>query len=148
MDTTVYTERPADKPLSPIVIEELRSKTKSATREQKRIMLSVLPTEMLVEEITRRKDITDKLVNYISDFSELIGSVEDDYRKQSLVRDFKKNIEGGFMKGELPIMRNVERAKKRTITDGMTLGEIKKMNDAGYIFVIEDGVIKSVKKEG
>lgn len=148
MDTTVYTERPADKPLSPIVIEELRSKTKSATREQKRVMLSVLPTEMLVEEITRRKDITDKLVNYISDFSELIGSVEDDYRKQSLVRDFKKNIEGGFMKGELPIMRNVERAKKRTITDGMTLGEIKKMNDAGYIFVIEDGVIKSVKKEG
>lgn len=148
MDTTVYTERPADKPLSPIVIEELRSKTKSATREQKRVMLSVLPTEMLVEEITRRKDITDKLVNYISDFSELISGVEDDYRKQSLVRDFKKNIEGGFMKGELPIMRNVERAKKRTITDGMTLGEIKKMNDAGYIFVIEDGVIKSVRKEG
>lgn len=148
MDTTVYTERPADKPLSPIVIEELRSKTKSATREQKHIMLSVLPTEMLVEEITRRKDITDKLVNYISDFSELISGVEDDYRKQSLVRNFKKNIEGGFMKGELPIMRNVERAKKRTITDGMTLGEIKKMNDAGYIFVIEDGVIKSVKKEG
>ena len=148
MDTTVYTERPADKPLSPIVIEELRSKTKSATREQKRIMLSVLPTEMLVEEITRRKDITDKLVNYISDFSELISGVDDDYRKQSLVRDFKKNIEGGFMKGELPIMRNVERAKKRTITDGMTLGEIRKMNDAGYIFVIEDGVIKSVRKEG
>jgi hypothetical protein len=52
------------------------------------------------------------------------------------------------MKGELPIMRNVERAKKRTITDGMTLGEIKNMNDAGYIFVIEDGVIKSVRKEG
>lgn len=148
MDTTVYTERPADKPLSPIVIEELRSKTKSATKEQKRIMLSVLPTEMLVEEITRRKDITDKLVNYISDFSELISGVDDDFRKQSLVRDFKKNIEGGFMKGELPIMRNVERAKKRTITDGMTLGEIKKMNDAGYIFVIEDGVIKSVRKEG
>lgn len=148
MDTTVYTERPADKPLSPIVIEELRSKTKSATREQKRVMLSVLPTEMLVEEITRRKDITDKLVNYISDFSELISGVDDDYRKQSLVRDFKKNIEGGFMKGELPIMRNVERAKKRTITDGMTLGEIKKMHDVGYIFVIEDGVIKSVRKEG
>lgn len=148
MDTTVYTERPVDKPLSPIVIEELRSKTKSATKEQKRVMLSVLPTEMLVEEITRRKDITDKLVNYISDFSELISGVEDDYRKQSLVRDFKKNIEGGFMKGELPIMRNVERAKKRTITDGMTFGEIKKMNDAGYIFVIEDGVIKSVRKEG
>lgn len=148
MDTTVYTTMPVDKPLSPIVIEELRSKTKSATREQKRVMLSVLPTEMLVEEITRRKDITDKLVNYISDFSELIGGVEDDFRKQSLVRDFKKTIEGGFMKGELPIMRNVERAKKRTITDGMTLGEIKKMNDAGYIFVIEDGVIKSVRKEG
>lgn len=78
--------------LSPIEIEEIATRTKASSVEEKKIMVSVIPTDVLEAELKRRNHITDTMIDYICHFADYISTIEDTYEREKEISKFRKVI--------------------------------------------------------
>ena len=78
--------------LSPMEIEEIATRTKASSVEEKKIMVSVIPTDVLEAELKRRKHITDTMIDYICHFADYISTIEDTSEREKEISKFRKVI--------------------------------------------------------
>lgn len=89
--------------LTPMEIEAVKGRTKAARVSEKRVMLSVIPTELIVEELNRRGKTTDTMIDYITRFADYINSVEDPTEREIGIKLFRKAISKGGVLNEMSI---------------------------------------------
>lgn len=92
-----------DNKLTPMEIEEVVTRTKAASLEEKKYMVSVLPTELLVNELNRREHVMDTMIDYIIRFSDYISSIEDSNTKEKDIAKFRSVIAKGGVNNALSI---------------------------------------------
>lgn len=78
--------------LSPMEIEEIATRTKASSVEEKKIMVSVIPTYVLEAELKRRNHITDTMIDYICHFADYISTIEDPSEREKEISKFRKVI--------------------------------------------------------
>ena len=78
--------------LSPMEIEEIATRTKASSVEEKKIMVSVIPTDVLEAELKRRNHITDTMIDYICHFADYISTIEDASEREKEISKFRKVI--------------------------------------------------------
>ena len=78
--------------LSPMEIEEIVTRTKASSVEEKKIMVSVIPTDVLEAELKRRNHITDTMIDYICHFADYISTIEDTSEREKEISKFRKVI--------------------------------------------------------
>lgn len=78
--------------LSPMEIEEIATRTKASSVEEKKIMVSVIPTYVLEAELKRRNHITDTMIDYICHFADYISTIEDPSEREKEISKFRKAI--------------------------------------------------------
>ena len=81
--------------LSPMEIEEIATRTKASSVEEKKIMVSVIPTDVLEAELKRRNHITDTMIDYICHFADYISTIEDTSEREKEISKFRKVIAKG-----------------------------------------------------
>lgn len=81
--------------LSPMEIEEIATRTKASSVEEKKVMASVMPTDILEAELKRRNHITDTMIDYIWRFSDYISTIEDPSEREREISKFRKVITKG-----------------------------------------------------
>ena len=81
--------------LSPMEIEEISTRTKASSVEEKKVMVSVMPTDILEAELNRRNHITDTMIDYIWRFSDYISTIEDSSEREREISKFRKVIAKG-----------------------------------------------------
>ena len=81
--------------LSPMEIEEIVTRTKASSVEEKKCMVSVMPTDILEAELKRRNHITDTMIDYIWRFSDYISTIEDPSEREREISKFRKVIAKG-----------------------------------------------------
>ena len=89
--------------LYPMEIEAIKDKTKAARVSEKKVMLSVIPTELIVEELNRRGKTTDTMIDYITRFADYINSVEDPTEREIGIKLFRKAISKGGVLNEMSV---------------------------------------------
>ena len=84
--------------LSPMEIEEIATRTKASSVEEKKVMASVMPTDILEAELKRRNHITDTMIDYIWRFSDYISTIEDPSEREKEISKFGKvTAKGGVV---------------------------------------------------
>lgn len=78
--------------LSPMEIEEIATRTKASSVEEKKLMVSVIPTDVLEAELKRRNHITDTMIEYICHFADYISTIEDVSEREKEISKFRKVI--------------------------------------------------------
>ena len=78
--------------LSPMEIKEIATRTKASSVEEKKIMVSVIPTDILEDELKRRNHITDTMIDYILRFSDNISTIDDPSEREREISKFRKVI--------------------------------------------------------
>ena len=78
--------------LSPMEIEEIATRTKASSVEEKKIMVSVIPTDVLEAELKRRNHIIDTMIDYICHFADYIFTIEDASEREKEISKFRKVI--------------------------------------------------------
>ena len=78
--------------LSPMEIEEIVTRTKASSEEEKKYMVSVIPTDILEAELKRRNHITDTMIDYICHFADYISTIEDTSEREKEISKFRKVI--------------------------------------------------------
>ena len=81
-----------EKKLSPMEIEEITNRIKGASLEEKKVMVSVIPTDILISEINRRDNALDTMIDYLIRFSDYISSVDDPTVKEKDMKKFRNVI--------------------------------------------------------
>ena len=81
--------------LSPMEIKEIATRTKASSVEEKKVMVSVMPTDILEAELKRRNHITDTMIDYIWRFSDYISTIEDPSEREREISKFRKVIAKG-----------------------------------------------------
>ena len=84
-----------ERKLSPMEIEEIATRTKASSVEEKKVMASVMPTDILEAELKRRNHITDTMIDYIWRFSDYISTIEDPSEREKEISKFRKVISKG-----------------------------------------------------
>lgn len=81
-------------PLTLLEIEEIKDRICSASDEERRVIITVISTDMLKEELKRRGDILDTIISMIQDFSSNVSTKEPLLEKQHKVEDFRRALSG------------------------------------------------------
>lgn len=99
----LYNVERSNNKMTPMEIEEVTTRTKAASLEEKKYMVSVLPTELLINELKRRDHVMDTMVDYIVRFSDYISSVEDATEREKDIAKFRKVMAKGGVVNALPV---------------------------------------------
>ena len=106
----LYNVERSNNKMTPMEIEEVTTRTKAASLEEKKYMVSVIPTELLINELKRRDHVMDTMVDYIVRFSDYISSVEDATEREKNIAKFRKVMAKGGVVNALPI-RDMQRRR-------------------------------------
>lgn len=91
----IKNDKDFERRLSPMEIKEIATRTKASSIEEKKIMVSVIPTDILEAELKRRNHITDTMIDYIWRFSDYISTIEDASEREREISKFRKVIAKG-----------------------------------------------------
>lgn len=80
--------------LSKPEIENLKNAIKGEPEESQRVMLSVFPTSLLKEELARRENILNTIIDDIKEFALSVDSTEELEAKQGKFEQFSKTMAG------------------------------------------------------
>ena len=80
--------------LSKPEIENLKNAIKGEPEESQRVMLSVFPTSLLKEELARRENILNTIIDDIKEFASSVDSTEELEAKQGKFEQFSKTMAG------------------------------------------------------
>lgn len=83
-----------EKSLTLLEIEELKDRVSSATEEEKRVIITMISTEMLKEELERRDDLLDTIISLIQNFSSNVSTQDELLEKQHKIEEFRRSIGG------------------------------------------------------
>lgn len=83
-----------EKSLTLLEIEELKDRVGSATEEEKRVIITMISTEMLKEELERRDDLLDTIISLIQNFSSNVSTQDELLEKQHKIEEFRRSIGG------------------------------------------------------
>lgn len=83
-----------EKSLTLLEIEELKDRVGSATEEEKRVIITMISTEMLKEELERRDDLLDTIISLIQNFSNNVSTQDELLEKQHKIEEFRRSIGG------------------------------------------------------
>ena len=83
-----------EKSLTLLEVEELKDRVGSATEEEKRVMITMISTEMLKEELERRDDLLDTIISLIQNFSSNVSTQDELLEKQHKIEEFRRSIGG------------------------------------------------------
>lgn len=80
--------------LSKAEVENLKNAIQGEPEESKKIMLSVFPTSLLKEELARRENILNTIIDDIKEFALSVDSTEELEAKQGKFEQFSKTMAG------------------------------------------------------
>lgn len=83
-----------EKSLTLLEVEELKDRVSSATEEEKRVIITMISTEMLKEELERRDDLLDTIISLIQNFSNNVSTQDELLEKQHKIEGFRRSIGG------------------------------------------------------
>jgi hypothetical protein len=83
-----------EKSLTLLEVEELKDRVSSATEEEKRVIITMISTEMLKEELERRDDLLDTIISLIQNFSSNVSTQDELLEKQHKIEEFRRSIGG------------------------------------------------------
>lgn len=83
-----------EKSLTLLEVEELKDRVGSATEEEKRVIITMISTEMLKEELERRDDLLDTIISLIQNFSNNVSTQDELLEKQHKIEEFRRSIGG------------------------------------------------------
>lgn len=83
-----------EKSLTLLEVEELKDRVGSATEEEKRVIITMISTEMLKEELERRDDLLDTIISLIQNFSSNVSTQDELLEKQHKIEEFRRSIGG------------------------------------------------------
>ena len=83
-----------EKSLTLLEVEELKDRVASATEEEKRVIITMISTEMLKEELERRDDLLDTIISLIQNFSSNVSTQDELLEKQHKIEEFRRSIGG------------------------------------------------------
>jgi len=81
-----------EKSLTLLEVEELKDRVGSATEEEKRVIITMISTEMLKEELERRDDLLDTIISLIQNFSSNVSTQDELLEKQHKIEEFRRSI--------------------------------------------------------
>lgn len=83
-----------EKSLTLLEVGELKDRVGSATEEEKRVIITMISTEMLKEELERRDDLLDTIISLIQNFSSNVSTQDELLEKQHKIEEFRRSIGG------------------------------------------------------
>ena len=81
-----------ERTLSAMEIEAFQNVVRGEDRAAQKVMVSVMDTKLLIDELKRREEVVNLVIETIKDFSSNIRINDDILDKQAKIKDFKKDL--------------------------------------------------------